>query len=120
MRATLSVLLLAAQLPFGSCLDDQGVICTANLVYGLSVTLTDADTGAPISGATLTLTEGDFSEVMMELDAGQYVGAGERAGTYRLTIEADGFAPRTEENIVITANVCHVNPVALPISLMAQ
>lgn len=119
MRALLSVLLLTVPFPFGSCLGDQTTVCTPVILDGLSVTLTDAETGAPISGATLTLTEGEFSEVMRELNAGQYVGASERAGTYRLTIEADGFSPRTEENIVVTANVCHVNPVTLPLNLSA-
>ena len=100
----------------------DGVICTEIFIYGLNVTVTDGN-GDPVSGAALTLVEGDYTEIMMEIDAmgqpGVYVGAGERAGTYSLTIEADGFDTVTLDDITIDADECHVIPVGLALSLTA-
>lgn len=104
---------------FSSCgLIFDGAVCTAVFVYGLNVTVVD-ENGDPVSGATLTLTEGDYSEVMEELRPGEYAGAGERRGTYTLAVEADGFEPVTIEDIVIDADACHVIPVARDVTLTA-
>lgn len=94
----------------------DGVVCTEIFVYGVNVTVTD-ENGDPVSGATLTLTEGDFSETMEELRAGEYVGAGERAGAYTLTVEAAGFEPVAVDDIVVDADECHVIPVTRLVSL---
>ena len=84
----------------------------------VNATVTNADTDEPISDATLTLTEGDYTETMMELSEGNYAGAGERAGTYTLTVEADGFGTQTIEDIFVDADECHVTPVTQDISLI--
>ena len=98
------------------------VICTEIFVFGLNVTVTDGN-GDPVPSATLTLVEGDYTEIMTEIDpmgqSGVYVGAGERAGTYSLTIEAKGFNTVTLDEITIDADVCHVIPVELVLSLSA-
>lgn len=118
MRFLLAVLLIPG-LPFGDCLMDEQILCTLEFVYGVNVTVTDSATGEPIEGATLTLTDGDYSEAMEDLSAGSYAGAGERAGTYDLTIEAEGFDSALIENIVVESDICHVVPVALDIALTA-
>ncbi len=118
MRFLLAVLLIPG-LPFGECLMDEPVACTQQFVYGVNVTVTDSATHQPIEGATLTLTDGDHSEVMDELSGGSYAGAGERAGTYVLTIDAEGFDSMLIENIVVEADLCHVVPVALDLTLTA-
>ena len=116
---TLMTLLTLNGLTFIGCLitDDGGVICTEVFVYGVKVALTHADTGEAITGATLTLTEGDYSEPMQELSPGHYAGAGERAGTYTLTVEVDGFETQTIGDIVVDADECHVIPVNLDVEL---
>jgi hypothetical protein len=121
MRRLLTAL-AATVLPFTGCpiYDDGGVICTEIFVYGLNVTVTDAATGGVIEGATLTLTEGDFTETMMEVNPGDYVGAGERAGTYILTVEAEGYATQTVEDITIDADECHVIPVTENVALTSN
>ncbi len=96
---------------------DLGAPCTNLYAYGVNVTLTNAVTGAPIDNATLTLTEGDYTETMQLVPTGDYVGAGERAGTYTLTASAPGFQPQTINNIVVTADRCHVRGVHLNIAL---
>lgn len=90
--------------------------CTEIFVSGVNVSVTDQD-GQPVTGAVLTLTEGDFSETMEDLGDGEYAGAGERAGTYTLTVDADGFETATVENIVVGADECHVIPEARDVTL---
>ena len=109
-------LLLVAGCPFLSILPHGGIICTEIFVYGLNVTVTDVNDNA-ITGATLTLTDGAFTETMEEVIAGVYAGAGERAGTYTLRVEADGFVTQTITDIVIEADECHVIPVARDVTL---
>jgi len=93
-----------------------GVFCTEVFVFGVTLTLTDA-AGDPVTGATATLTSGTFSEIMQELSPGVYSGAGERAGTYTMLIEANGFASQTVADIVVDENECHVIPVMRQVTL---
>lgn len=102
----------------GGCFDGN-VACTDMFAYGVNVTLTDADTGEPVTGATLTLTEGDYTEVMDELEEGSFAGAGERAGTYSLVVEVAGFETVTIGDITVDEDECHVIPVSRAIELTA-
>ena len=86
----------------------NGKICTALYAYGVAATVTAEDSGAPISNATLTLTDGIYTETMQSFATGQFVGAGERAGTYTLTATAPGYATKTIDSIVVTSDSCHV------------
>ena len=112
--------LLVAALATAGCQAEQGggggVICTEIFVYGVTVTVTD-EAVEPVTGAVLTLTDGDYSETMEELAEGEYAGAGERAGTYTLVVQADGFEPATIEGIIVDADECHVIPQARAITL---
>lgn len=95
---------------------NDGVVCTAVFVYGVNVTVAD-ENGNPVSGATLTLTDGDYTEVMEEFEPGTYVGAGERAGTYSLTVEAEGFESTIIEGIAVDEDECHVIGVTREVTL---
>jgi hypothetical protein len=99
------------------CMPWDGQPCTTLFAYGVNVTLTDAETGASITDATLTLTEGTYVEEMQSFATGDYVGAGERPGTYTLEASAPGYETQTVENIVVTADVCHVRGVHLDVRL---
>ncbi len=119
MRILLMTLLISG-LPFTTCVNPpDGTPCTTLFAYGVNVTLTDAVSGDPIDGATLTLTEGTYTEVMQAFPTGpgEYVGAGERAGTYTLVATAPGYQSQTIENIVVTADECHVRGVHLNVTL---
>jgi len=95
----------------------SGPPCTALFAYGINATVTNALTGDPINNATLTLTEGSYQEVMQLIPTGDYVGAGERAGSYTLTASAPGLQVQTIDNIVVTADECHVQGVHLDVKL---
>jgi len=107
---------MVMMIPFDGCKND-GVICTAVFVYGVNAVLTDVTDGTPIEGATLTLVDGDYMETMEDLGMGSYAGAGERAGTYTLLAQADGFGDVMMEDIMVNADVCHVTPVSVPIAM---
>lgn len=108
--------LLISGCPFPFNFGDGSNICTTVFVPGLTVSVTDEQFN-PVSGATLTLTEGSYSETMTELQTGQFSGAGERAGTYTLTVEANGFDTMILTDILITEDECHVIPVIRLVTL---
>ncbi len=121
MRA-LFLAAMSAGLSIGDCITiiPGPVACTQEYVYGLSVTVLNEEGGQSITGATLTLREGSYTEVMEEGSPGVYIGAGERAGSYTLTIEKTGFEDRAIGNLVVTANECHVIPLARTYTLQPE
>lgn len=118
--ALMTCVLFCIAVPAIDCiqLPPIGPICTTEFVYGLSATVVDANTGLPIDDAILTLTEDDYTEEMELLATGSYAGAGERPGTYDLTIEVPGVATDTIHGIEIDADECHVIGLALDIRVL--
>jgi hypothetical protein len=127
-RTRASIVVLAALIlsmtslwVLGGCNVFGGPICTAQFVYGVTARVVDADTGEVVTPAGLTLEdiESDYTEAMMESPAGSgtFVGAGERAGRYRLIVTAGGFEQKVIDEIVVNADECHVIPVALDVEL---
>jgi len=95
-------------------------VCTAQFVYGLTVTIQDKTTGQPICDAQITAVSGSFVETLKPNAFPTecfYTGAGERAGVYDLTITRDGYAPTTRAAVKVDKDECHVIPVRLTISL---
>ncbi len=99
-RALLFLLLLA---PLGGCFD---VVCTSELRWGLRISVTGADTGQPVE-ATVVVRDGDYVEEL-ETVGTYHVGAGERPGTYRIDITAEGYAQKTIEGVEVDEDGCHV------------
>ena len=99
----------------------EPIFCTDQFVYGLTVTVRDQSSGTPIAeDATLTLREGAYEEVVTDSwDGSSLSGAGERAGTYTVTVEHAGYETWTRAGVVITADECHVIPVSLTAELIA-
>lgn len=116
-HGTVLLVLMTFCLSGAVCYMPPGQACTGLFAYGVNATVTNAITGAPINNATLTLVEGSYQEVMQSFPTGDYVGAGERAGTYDLTASAQGFQTQTIDNIVVTADPCHVQGVHLDVKL---
>lgn len=121
-RSLRRALLPLAALAVGACdvLDSPDVICTANFVFGLVVTVQDSASGAPsASGAQLIAQEGAYADTAgfppnrPDLDTLPLVGAGERPGTYTVTVRKSGFHDWVRSGLVVTADECHVHPVQL-------
>ena len=118
-RSFSAVMGVAAMLT--ACDSLQPVACTAIFVYGISVEVVDASSGTGLAdGATLTLRSGDYVESATEtFNAATLVGAGERPGTYDLTVAHEGYHTWIRTGVVVTADECHVRPVALRAELEA-
>jgi len=97
--------------------------CLADYRYGINVTIVDSLTEAPPSSAVLIAHSGVFVDSVgptepMQLTAGAppvllLSTAGERKGTYDLTVRAPGYRTWTRNGVRVTADECHVHPVAI-------
>lgn len=90
---------------------DEGFICTEEFVYGLQVTVNDASTGSGLADVVITAREPGYSEILQATGTvGVYVGAGEREGSYTLTVEREGYQTVVTDVITVTSDECHVIP----------
>ena len=103
--------------------DDNQIFCTDQFVYGLNVIVLDAVTGNPIfQDIEVKAVDGAYQE-LLELVPGleyAFVGAGERAGTYVVTITKAGYQTYTSAPIVLTRVECHVIPQSLTVNLQSN
>jgi hypothetical protein len=102
----------------GSCRDSPHArpVCTMIFVYGLSVEVLDALSGAGIaSGAVAVARDGNYLETLEHgpVDSVALHGAGERAGTYTITVTRPGYAAWSSPPVTVTADECHVRLVAV-------
>jgi hypothetical protein len=94
--------------------------CTAIAIEALNVTVTDAATGQRICDALVTVTDGSFSTELRRFGGPSdctHTGPTERPGRYEVRATRDGYATAVRSNVVVTADECHVIPVALSIAL---
>ncbi|MEM7085710.1 MAG: carboxypeptidase-like regulatory domain-containing protein [Bacteroidota bacterium] len=88
--------------------DTEPINCTTEFVYGLTVQVRDANTGGIIvSDITVTARDEPYEEELVFL-FDTFIGAGERAGNYTLTVQADGYLTLITPVIEVGANECHV------------
>lgn len=106
------------------CLPPYGILpvrpCTMQYVYGVSVNVTDARTGQPINNAVVTITDGGYSETLQSYSYdsdGTYVGAGERPGTYVMTVTAPGYPSPFPQTFTLGFDGCHVIPQSFNVAL---
>lgn len=97
----LAVLLLLA-VGSSSC-DWLGTPCPPVALVGLTVTVTNAANGQPICDATVTATDGAYSETLRAFGC-TYGGAYERPGTYVVRAVREGFAPVEQGSVRVTRN----------------
>lgn len=83
--ATLGSLLLGA-----GC--DQQVTCPAWSFPAVSVQVSAAGDASPILGARGEVSDGGFRDSLLALGDGYYQAADNRAGTYAVHLESEGFA----------------------------
>lgn len=118
MSVTLATLLSACNSE--TTVDGREIICTAEIVPAITVDVFEQETGFAFAcGATVTITDGDFTE-STTLEDGEncendtsFTFADERPGTYHVLVSKPDFQNWEQSDVVITANVCHVNPVTL-------
>lgn len=114
----------AGALALGACSNSPAVFpaCTEEFRYGLNVTVVDSLTGIPPSSATLIARDGVYVDsvgpqttfiVGTQGPVLLVSAAGEREGTYDLTVRSPGYLAWTRAGVQVTGDDCHVNPVAL-------
>ncbi len=107
-----------------SCEDnDDKIFCTDQFVYGLNVIVLDASTGNPIfQDIEVKAVDGTYQEILELVPGLEYafVGAGERAGNYVVTITKAGYQTYTSAPIVLTRDECHVIPQSLTVNLQSN
>ena len=72
------------------------------IAVGLDVGVANAATGAPICDATVTATDGGYSEELQPIPDARgcrFRGAFSRPGVYSVRAEREGFLPKTRENV---------------------
>lgn len=115
MNRWLSRLWLSAPLLLIGCNTTDPILCTEEFRFGINVEVVQASSGVPIAeDAVLILTDGEYVETITDsFDGRTLSGAGEREGTYTVTVTHDSFATWSRTGVVVTADECHVNPVTL-------
>jgi len=115
-----SLFIFAAVAASASCSRraSEPIACTMLYAYGLTVTVVDSSSGAPGgAGATVIATDGAYSDTVTHAPGSSneftFGLAGERAGTYTVTVIKSGYDVWTRSGITVTKNVCHVNGVAI-------
>jgi hypothetical protein len=97
--------------------------CTADFRFGLNVTVVDSVTSAPPASAVLIARTGAVVDSVGPATPQQLVlngppvlllgAAGERPGTYDLTVRAPGYRDWTRNGVRVTADECHVRGIAV-------
>jgi hypothetical protein len=124
LRGTVFALCFAGALALAACgsvIDSPA--CTADYRYGLTVTVVDSINGAAPASALLLARSGFYSDSVGPYPPQQMLpgappelrlsAAGERAGTYAVTVRSQGYRDWVLTGVRVTADQCHVHPVAL-------
>ena len=118
-RAAARALALLA-LFLGGCEDPVTPrVCTAIAVDALNVTVLDAATGLRVCDARVSAIDGSFS-VELRANPGpecSYSGPTERPGRYQVEATRSGYETAVVRDVAVTADECHVIPVALTVRL---
>ena len=120
MRFTLRRLRVLAIAPVAAlvsaCPEDivGGTVCTADFRFGINVTVVDSVTNTAPASATLIARSGAYVDSVGPVQAQPSFGivlptAGERAGTYDLTVRSTGYRDWTKTGVTVTKGVCHVD-----------
>jgi hypothetical protein len=95
--------------------------CLLNAVPGLEVTVLDGAGGPVLCGATVTATDGAYSELLAASPAGgpcYHYGATERPGTYSIEATFEGRTGAVS-NVRVAQGECHVTKNEVSIVLPA-
>ncbi len=134
MRSTLSTLLLAlSMLWIAACGktasslgneagDGSRGICNTIYTYGLALQLS-VPSGINVSQLRVSIQDGSYQEIKTASDGYSVNGvlsipaAGERPGTYQVTVTHPNLQTAVVSNIVVSGDRCHVNSQSVSIPL---
>jgi hypothetical protein len=112
MKSKYLIAIVSFMLMLSSCEDNESenIICTLNFVNGLDISLIEKSTGNIITGNVKIVAEDDnYTETMQSSENNaSFTGAGERKGTYILTVTSDNYKTFISESITVNADECHV------------
>ncbi len=98
-------------------------VCTAVYAYGLSVTVTDAVSAAPVEGVTAEIRDGTgWVDPYVTVLGNNVMGAGERPGVYTIAVRKSGYADWTRSGVTVRmgSDGCHVEGVHLDAALVPR
>jgi hypothetical protein len=114
---TLGVLLAATLVACRNPLDEDPIACTANVQPAVVVEIRDARDGRALAAnARGVVRDGAFVDSLRPYESSSGLAtdlfsrqaAGERAGTYTVEVEHDGYQPWTIAGVRASRGVCHV------------
>lgn len=113
-----NVLVFAGVAVLAGCDLITGPACTTEARPALTVDVRDSITNATAGpGARIIARDGAFADTVLVPtdDAARfpYQLAHERAGTYTVTVERDGYRPWSRSGVRVTKDECHVRTLAL-------
>lgn len=114
---------LLLSLALTGCLGESPIVCTTEARFGVNLSVRNAVTQQPVvAGVRGALHEGaylDSLHVFTDIEGAIFslAGAVERPGTYRVEVVAAGYLPWARDNVVVTADRCHVMPVSIQADL---
>ena len=103
--------------------DHTGPVCSPTLGEAVAVIVRDAETGAPLATeARGVVQEGAYVdslrlEPLQRPTQWTLVGGGDRAGTYTVAVERQGFRPWQRSGVVVGRGACGVETVTLTADL---
>jgi hypothetical protein len=81
--------------------------CKSDSVAGLNVTVVDGATQQRICDASVTATDGDYTETLKDYGGTcRYTGAWDRAGTYAITATKSGYGTASLQGVVVKVDDC--------------
>lgn len=104
--------------------NDRQLACTQEAVYGINIRVVDSNTEQAFAcDASVIITGDDYYQKLnnpQDQNCDEewiFAGALERKGRYSIIVQKPGFKDWYQNNLVVTANRCHVNAVEITAAL---
>lgn len=100
--------------------DDRQLSCVEQVVFGINISVLDSATREYNGcGASVIIKDSDFYKKIDNPDVAGcrndfiFAAAPERKGRYDIIVQKDGFKDWYQDDVIVTANQCHVNSVSI-------